>query len=61
MGQCQLGIVHYILHSGYTSPGLRPTIQEGPRAGSCEHSADPYITQNFIGLHQQPPDVFDQT
>lgn len=33
VGQCKLGAVHHLLHSSYTSAGLRPVVQEGPGAG----------------------------
>lgn len=61
MGQCKLGIVHNVFHSGYTSAGLRSAIQEGPGAGSCEHFADAYITQTLIVLHHHKLQMFDQS
>lgn len=37
VGQCKLGAVHYLFHTGYTSAGLCPAVQEGPGAGGFDH------------------------
>lgn len=33
VGQCKLGVVHYLFHPGYTSAGLCSAVQEGSGAG----------------------------
>lgn len=33
VGQCKLGIVHYVFHPGHTSAGLCSTLQESPGTG----------------------------